>query len=49
MATIADSDAILVMEAGRMAEYGPPEELLADPGSLYHGLVHADTMRGVQS
>eukprot|EP00937_MAST-01D_sp_MAST-1D-sp2_P000725 g725.t1 len=38
--TIIDSDRVLVMERGRVAELAPPRELLADPRSLFHALVH---------
>ena len=41
--TIADSDIILVLDAGRVGEYGPPEELLRRPEGLYRALVHEST------
>lgn len=37
--TIADSDAVLVMDGGRVAEYGPPADLLTRPGGAFRGLV----------
>jgi ABC-type multidrug transport system fused ATPase/permease subunit len=37
--TIADVDRILVLEAGRVAEVGPPGVLMRTPGSAYRGLV----------
>jgi ATP-binding cassette subfamily C (CFTR/MRP) protein 4 len=32
--TVMDSDRVLVMDAGRVAELAPPSQLLADPGSM---------------
>ena len=32
-------DDILILERGRMVEYGPRQRLLADPGSRLHGLL----------
>ncbi|GFR41153.1 hypothetical protein Agub_g1817 [Astrephomene gubernaculifera] len=43
--TIVDSDRILVLEAGRLAEYDTPAQLLRNPGSHFRGLVE-ETMRG---
>lgn len=37
--TIMDADAVLVMEAGALAEYGPPAELLRRPGGVFAGMV----------
>jgi ABC-type transport system involved in cytochrome bd biosynthesis fused ATPase/permease subunit len=37
--TIMDSDRILVLDQGKLAEYGPPEHLLADEDSIFSGLV----------
>eukprot|EP00928_Gymnodinium_smaydae_P051607 TRINITY_DN3518_c0_g1_i2.p1 TRINITY_DN3518_c0_g1~~TRINITY_DN3518_c0_g1_i2.p1 ORF type:complete len:1302 (+),score=134.35 TRINITY_DN3518_c0_g1_i2:46-3951(+) len=39
--TILDFDRILVMEAGRVAEDGPPRELIQTPGSLLAGYLAA--------
>lgn len=33
--TIADSDRVMVLEAGQIDSFKPPQELLADPDSLY--------------
>ncbi|MEY2935851.1 MAG: transporter ATP-binding protein/peptidase [Pseudomonadota bacterium] len=35
-------DRVLVVEAGHIVESGPPQELLAQPGSRYAQLFHAD-------
>ena len=37
--TIMDSDKVLVMSQGRVAEYDTPEKLLEKPDSLFHALV----------
>lgn len=37
--TILDFDRVVVMEGGRVAEVGPPEELLGTEGSLFRALV----------
>lgn len=37
--TIMDSDRVLVMDAGRVAEFDTPARLLARPNSLFAGLV----------
>lgn len=39
--TIIDSDAVLVMDAGRAAEYGPVRELLARPASRLNALLNS--------
>ena len=36
-------DDILILERGRMVEYGPRQQLLADPGSRLHGLLALST------
>ena len=41
--TIIDSDHILVFAAGKVAEAGPPAELLADPSSLFSS-IRAETI-----
>ncbi|KAG2450119.1 hypothetical protein HYH02_000222 [Chlamydomonas schloesseri] len=43
--TIVDSDKILVLDAGQLAEYGSPAALLRNPDSHFRGLVE-ETMRG---
>ena len=41
--TILDSDKILVMQDGLVAEFAPPQELLADPNSIFSAIVrHAE-------
>ncbi len=37
-----DFDRVLVLEAGRLVENGPPAELLRLPGSAYRGLLEAE-------
>lgn len=37
--TILDSDKVLVMQDGKVAEYDSPDKLLEDPQSLFHALV----------
>ena len=42
--TIMDSDKILVMKDGRVGEFAPPQELLANPDSAFADIVrHAET------
>lgn len=43
--TIVDSDRILLLDAGRVAEYGSPAQLLRNPTSHFRSLVE-ETMRG---
>merc|ERR1712232_1142680 len=38
--TIMDSDAILVMKDGKVGEYAPTEELLADKTSMFYDIVN---------
>lgn len=40
MNTIIDSDRVLVMEAGRVLEFAPPDELIADPSTEFYSLVN---------
>ncbi len=35
--TVIDADAVLVMDRGRAAEYGPPAQLLANPDGVFSG------------
>ena len=37
--TIADSDKIMVLSEGRVAEYGAPSDMLQQNGSMYRSLV----------
>ena len=39
--TVADSDRVLVMSGGHVAEFDAPRQLLADSSSLYHALVNS--------
>ena len=39
--TIMGSDRVLVMDAGRVAEMAPPQELQRTPGSIFARLVEA--------
>lgn len=39
LSTIADFDRILVMDAGRAAEYGSPKDLMGIEGGIFRGLV----------
>lgn len=38
--TVMDNDRILVMDAGQVAEFGKPSELLQHPNGLFTKLVH---------
>ena len=44
MHSLADSDRVMVLSAGAVAEFAPPAELLASAGSLYRGLLE-ETIR----
>lgn len=37
--TILDSDRILVLDAGRIAEFDSPQALLSRPSSIFHSLA----------
>lgn len=39
LSTVMDADRVIVMADGRIAQQGPPAELLADTGGLFHELV----------
>ena len=39
LSTVLDADRVIVMSEGRIAQQGPPAELLADTGGLFHTLV----------
>jgi ABC-type multidrug transport system fused ATPase/permease subunit len=43
--TIVDSDRILLLEGGQLAEFGSPAQLLRNPDSHFRSLVE-ETMRG---
>ena len=47
--TIMESDTILVMDAGRAAEMGPPQTLLARPDSLFAALARQMESRAARS
>mmetsp|Transcript_25766 Transcript_25766/g.45368 ORF Transcript_25766/g.45368 Transcript_25766/m.45368 type:complete len:1258 (-) Transcript_25766:288-4061(-) len=38
--TIIDYDYVLVMDAGKSAEFGPPSVLMHEPGSIFQQLLH---------
>jgi ABC-type multidrug transport system fused ATPase/permease subunit len=40
--SVMDADRIVVMDAGRVAEYGSPAQLLGNPRSLFSELVAAE-------
>ncbi|MEU3983485.1 NHLP bacteriocin export ABC transporter permease/ATPase subunit [Streptomyces sp. NPDC026672] len=40
LSTVMDADKIIVLSQGRVVQYGPPGELLADSAGLFHQLVH---------
>ncbi|PYI23139.1 ABC bile acid transporter [Aspergillus violaceofuscus CBS 115571] len=44
--TIADFDRVVVMDAGRVVEFGTPRELLAREGGVFRGLVEGDVDAG---
>ena len=41
--TVLGCDQVLVMEQGRVREYGPPSSLLQQPGSLFLALYNEHT------
>lgn len=43
--TIIDSDRVLLLDAGRVAEFDSPSALLATPGSAFRAMVE-ETARG---
>lgn len=45
--TISDSDIILVLDGGKVAEIGSPTELLNDSSSTYASMVRATEKAGV--
>jgi ABC-type bacteriocin/lantibiotic exporter with double-glycine peptidase domain len=42
IAETRDFDCVLVIEAGRLVEQGPPDELASDPGSRYRALLDVE-------
>ncbi|KAJ5528735.1 hypothetical protein N7527_002128 [Penicillium freii] len=46
METIADFDRILVIDAGRAAEFGTPAELMQNDQGLYRAMVEENSRRG---
>ncbi|MFG2480741.1 NHLP bacteriocin export ABC transporter permease/ATPase subunit [Streptomyces fagopyri] len=40
LSTVMDADKIIVLAQGRVAQFGSPASLLADPDGLFHQLVH---------
>jgi ATP-binding cassette subfamily B protein len=42
IAETADFDRVVVVEVGRVAEEGPPQQLARDPTSRYHALLEAE-------
>ena len=45
LSTIADSDRIIVMDAGRVVESGMPKELIQDEKGIFRGMVEQDAER----
>ena len=43
--TIADFDRILVLAAGQVVEFGPPQALLADPASVFASMMREQDKR----
>jgi ATP-binding cassette subfamily C (CFTR/MRP) protein 4 len=43
--TVMDSDKILVMDAGRVAEFGEPQQLLQNPDGIFYSLVTRNSNR----
>jgi ATP-binding cassette subfamily C protein len=40
LSTVTEADKIIVLDQGKVAQFGSPEELLADTQGLFHQLVH---------
>jgi ABC-type multidrug transport system fused ATPase/permease subunit len=43
--TVMDPDKILVIDAGRVAEFGQPQELLKDRDGIFYSLVTRDSSK----
>lgn len=46
LSTVRDADAILVMDGGRVVEWGTHATLVSRPGGVYRRLVEAQALRG---
>ena len=46
ISTISDSDMLIVLDSGRVAEMGSPKVLMEKPGSIYGGMVRASERSG---
>ncbi|KAF9457511.1 multidrug resistance-associated ABC transporter [Collybia nuda] len=47
--TIIESDRVLVMDSGKMAELDTPEQLLANKESIFYSLVHEAGLTGLKT
>merc|ERR1719450_652122 len=47
--TIMDSDRVMVLDAGHIAEMGPPLKLLEDTDGIFSGLVRAGNEQHLRS
>ncbi len=41
LSTVQRADDILILDGGRVVEFGPRERLMADPNSRFSGLLRA--------
>jgi ABC-type multidrug transport system fused ATPase/permease subunit len=46
ISTISDSDMLIVLDSGRVAEIGSPKTLISTPGSIYGGMVRSSERSG---
>lgn len=46
LGTVSNVDLVCVLDSGRVAELGPPAELLRSPSSMYAQLLHASAAAG---
>ncbi|NUS10070.1 MAG: NHLP bacteriocin export ABC transporter permease/ATPase subunit, partial [Streptomyces sp.] len=44
LSTVLDADRVVVMDAGRIVQQGPPARLLAETGGPFHALVRRQTL-----